>query len=131
MIGSPGLNALAGPEHTGVVELDAGQGAIAVDLVGDPGQEGQVVNVSGHDLRGAQQAGVLPGGVNDAVAQGDKGGAAHGLHPKELHIPLGGMTLRRGIQVKDRDGSRLNAVFQGLAPNAKGLENVGIVFFHL
>ena len=45
-----------------MVELNAGQGAVAMNLIGDPGQEGQVVHISGQDLRRAQEAGVLSSG---------------------------------------------------------------------
>ena len=113
-----------------MVELNAGQGAVAMNLIGDPGQEGQVVHISGQDLRRAQEAGVLSSGVHNTVAQGDNGGPAHGLHPEELHIPFRGMALRRGVQVEDGDRGRLDTVFQGLAPDAQWFEDVGIIFFH-
>ena len=130
VVRAPGLDARAGPQHAGVVELNAGNGAVAVDLVGNAGQEGQVILMSRHDLGGGQLAGVLAGGIDNTVAQGDHGGTAHGPHAEELHIPLGGVALRGGIQVEHGDGRDLNAVFQGDSPDGQRGKYVLICSVH-
>ena len=86
--------------------------------------------MSRQDLGGGQLAGVLAAGVDNTVAQGDYGGAAHGPHAEELHIPLGGVALRGGIQVEHGDGRDLNAVFQGDSPDGQRGKYVLICSVH-
>lgn len=130
VVRAPGLDARAGPQHAGVVELNAGNGAVAVDLVGNAGQEGQVILMSRHDLGGGQLAGVLAGGIDNTVAQGDHGGTAMARMRKNCISRSEGW--RSGVVSRSNTemGADLNAVFQGDSPDGQRGKYVLICSVH-